>query len=156
MYKFLSKNGSTIAFLIGLAIVVTFASIVYSGIAEFQTVSEENYSQVDLFNFGLYAAIVLIGICVAIWLIFGIIQMFTNFSGSIKTIIGLAVILIIFFISYSTAVPHSNEAIDLLMQENDISDNMSRIISGGIWTTIIMIGIASLLFVISEIVNVFK
>ncbi len=139
MYKYLSKYGSTIALIVALVISGIFLLIASTGLDEYARVSPDKLGEIDIFNFGLYAALVLLIICIAVALLFSIYQVIKDFKSSIKSIIALAGILLIFFIAYVISEPSGTESIAQLLGEFEISDTASKLISGGIWTSIVLI-----------------
>lgn len=156
MYEFLSKRGSTIALIVGLAIVVIYLGIVGSGAGVVDTTPKENWGEISVFNFGLYSVIVLLIICIAAAVLFSIYHVFANFKSSLTGLMGLAVIIIIFLIAYSMSAAVDSEKIGLLLQRFDVSEGLSKAISGGILTTIIMVLLALVSIIVAEIWNIFK
>ncbi len=161
MYKFLTKNGQLIAFGLGLFIVLIFLGIVFGGLEEFNMIEEDKQNQSNLFNFGLTAVLILTVVCALAMVAFGIIQVATNLKGSLKGLIGLGVILIVFFIAYSSgAGAEEVGAVKASMDKAGIdavgADWRKGFISGGIITTLALGALAVLSFVGSEILNFFK
>ncbi len=101
MYKFLTKNGQTISFFVGLAITVVFFIIILMGLDEFSLLDPKTTArESNLFNFGINAAVGLIAICTIGMIAFIILNVITNFKGNIRRLlIGIGVVLIIFFIN---------------------------------------------------------
>lgn len=157
MYNFLVKNGQLVAFLLGVVITLVFLVSVFSGIGEFNMLSEEEQDATTIFDFGLKATVVLIIVTAAAMLLFGIYQVATNFKSSLKGIIGLVVLIIVFFVTYSAA---SGEATGAVAEAADKAGGLSagnlKFISGSITTALILVGVAAASFVLSEIRNVFK
>lgn len=156
MYEFLSKRGSIIALIVSLVIVVIFFVMVGSGAEALESTPKDQYKYVTTFDFGLYATFVLLIICIATVVLFSIYHIFTNFKRSLGSILGLTAVVILFFILYSMAEPAGSEKLSLLMQKFDVSDSLGKAISGGLWTTIIMGGLALVSIVLAEIWNAFK
>jgi len=157
MYKFLTRNGQTIAFGIGLLITLLFLGIIFGGLEEFSAIPEtdEKRFETGIFDFGIYAAIALVVVCAAAMLIFGVIQVASDPKGSLKGIIGLVAIIAVFFIAQATAGVDS-ESLDVIKKEFEVTPGQSSTISGFIGTALVMAGIAALTFVGSEIRNFFK
>lgn len=161
MYKFLTKNGQTLAFGLGVLVTVIFLITVVSNMGEFSVMEKEQQAQTSIFDTGLYGAIIFTIIAAFAMLAFGIIQVASDFKGSIKGILGFAVLLIIFFVAYSTADTEPSAyiqgAINKFEQGGAVfTDNNMRFISGGITTTLILIVVAAVAFIISEVSNFFK
>jgi hypothetical protein len=157
MYNFLVKNGQLVAFLLGVVITVVFLISVFSGIGEFNMLAEEEQLSTTIFDFGLKATVVLIIVTAISMLLFGIYQVATNFRSSLKGIIGLVVLIIVFFVTYSAA---SGEASGAVAEAADKAGGLTpgnlKFISGAITTALILIALAAASFVLSEIRNIFK
>ncbi len=156
MYNFLSRYGQLIAFGLGALLTVIFLATAFSSAEEFNALSESKQMETSIFNFGLYSAIVLTIACAAAILIAGLIFTVLNVKNSLKALIGLAVILIIFFISYNMADPKGTGSLARTILEEGIQANSSRFISGAISTALVLGGGAILAFVASEVSNLFK
>lgn len=161
MYKFLTKNGQTLAFGLGVLVTVIFLITVVSNMGEFSVMEKEQQAQTSIFDTGLYGAIILTIIAAFAMLAFGIIQVASDFKGSIKGILGFAVLLIIFFVAYYTTDPEPSAyiqgAINKFEQGGAVfTENNMRFISGGITTTLILIVVAAVAFIVSEVSNFFK
>ena len=161
MYKFLSKNGQTLAFLLGVVLVGIFLISVISGLDSWNPNSDNKYDT-GIFNFGLTAARGLIIIAALGMLVFGLFHVATNFRGSIKGIIGFAILLAIFFIAYNSASGEPEPFIEGAIanfegsQNVDLTPGNLKFIGGGISTVIILAAVAAAAFVLSEIRNLFK
>ncbi len=165
IYKFFVSRGQTFSFLLGLVVVVIVVATAISGIGSagydmgtdlnevLKNNSEETF---DFFNAAVWLPVIMIGFIILLIALFSVSNLVSDPKGSLKSIIGLAVLLILFFILYSMAVPETAGRIGMLHDKFDISDGVSRFISGGIWTTLILIGGAAVLMVISSIINIFK
>lgn len=105
MYNFLSKNGQAVAFSVGVVLVLIFLATAVPGAGDyyFDTMSDEEVYQVNVFNFGISIAIALAVICAAGMLFFGLYQIATNLKGSVKGIVGLVAIAALMFAFYSMA-----------------------------------------------------
>ena len=150
MYTFLSKNGQVLAFGLGVAITVIFLLTVSSGLTEFNALEDDQKGNSDLFNFGISAAVGLIIVAAVGMIVFGLLQILTNLRGSVKGLIGLAAIVVIFFIAYSSGNPVCGDGTE------GLSAGICKYISGAISTALILGVGAFILFLIFEIVNLFK
>lgn len=166
MYKFLTKNGQLLAILLGVAVVAIFLITVFSGLgAEGYSVGDD-LNQImkdapegekpafDFFNLGLGLTIGLIFIAAIAAVIFGLWQLISAPKQSLKGILGVVAIAAIFFAFYSSAEPAMANA--GILDKFDVSDNVSKLISGGIWTTLILLAGAFAIMVLSEVRNLFK
>ncbi|NBB88347.1 MAG: hypothetical protein GVX96_00975 [Bacteroidetes bacterium] len=156
MYNFLSRYGQLIAFGVGAILTAIFLATAFSNAEEFNTLSESDQMETGIFNFGLYSAIVLTIACAAAILIAGLIFTVLSPKNSIKAIIGLGVILIIFFLAYSTADPKGTGSLARTILEEGIQEKSSKFISGAISTALVLGAGAVLAFVASEVLNLFK
>ena len=155
MYKFLTKNGQVLAFGLGALITLLFLVFVLSGLDDFSMLDKDAKVQSNLFNFGMYAGIALVVVCALGMLVFGVLQIASNPKGSMKGIIGLVAILVLFFIAKSMAAPASAGLSDAMSKYN-VTDGTFSWISGAINTTLIIGALAVAALFISEIRNFFK
>ncbi len=157
MYNFLVKNGQRLAFGLGLVIAVIFFAIASSGLEEFNMLSKEEQATTSIFNFGLSATIFLVIATAVLMLGFGLWHVATNFKGSLKGLIGLAVLVIVFFISYSTASGEATGAIARAAEKvGGLSPNQLKFVGASISTAGILIGLATLGLIASEVRNFFR
>jgi len=156
MYKTLTKNGQLFAFGLGLLLTIAFLGSIFSGLDTFNGLSKEARYETGIFDLGIYAVTFLTFLCFLAMIGFGLFQVVTNLKGSLKGLIGVAVLLVIFGIAYSTATIESGPFWDRLIKEFNVSDGANKFITGAIWTCLFMIGVAVVTFVLSEIRNFFK
>ena len=156
MYNFLVKNGQALAFLTGAAITILSLIIIFSGMESFNMLGDENKTDTTIFNFGLGSAIAMAVIAFIVWLLFSVFQIATNLKGSMKGLIGGAVLILLFVIAYSTAsVETSGPVYDAMINQN-VSEGNSKFISGGIFTALVLGALAFASFIILEVINFFK
>ena len=156
MYKFFTKNGQTIGFGLGLVLVIIMMLSIFGGVEEFSSYAEDDLQryQTSIFNAGMYAAIGLVILAAAAALIFGLVQLAGDPKGAIKGIGGLIVVIAIFFIIYSSADPDS--AMLARLSDFSVTDGQSKMITGAIWTALILAGIAVVSTAVSEVANFFR
>ncbi|MEO1518493.1 MAG: hypothetical protein AAFV95_25980 [Bacteroidota bacterium] len=154
MYKFLTKNGQLLAFGLGIVVTALFLIMVFSGMSEFSALAEEERGQTNIFNFGLFASAFLVLAGVAAMFVFGILQVVGDVKGSMKGIIGLVAIVVIFFIARS--IGSDDTPIQDTITEFKVTNGQSSFITGAIMASIVMAGLAAITFVISEVRNFFK
>ncbi|WMX14351.1 MULTISPECIES: hypothetical protein [unclassified Aureispira] len=99
-YQFLKKYGVAIGFGTGTILAVLTYAIILGGFPEFTPSKKELYN-LGIFNFGLYTTYALIIVACALVVLFSIINVAKNPKGSIKGVAGFAVLVVIFFITYS-------------------------------------------------------
>ena len=159
MYKFLIKNGQSIAFLVGAGISILFGILIYFGIKDrtLPEMSNEALIQTDIFNFGIQASIGLIALAaILVFGVFAVIGLFRDFQSSRKVLLGVALIVIIFIVFYYTSEAETSGKIKTLMDINGISDNVSKFISAGIKTTVALLVLSGIIWVLSELRNALK
>lgn len=155
MYKFLIKHGQVVAFGLGLLIILIFFGSVSAGMEEFSMLPEDQQKTSDIFNFGLYAAIVLSVLCAAVAILFGIYHVVDNPKGSLKGLLGVGALLAIFFVARSMAAPDTGKVAETAAEFN-VTPSQSATISAALVTALVMASIAALAVVLSEIRNFFK
>ncbi|MCB0661757.1 MAG: hypothetical protein KDC24_03375 [Saprospiraceae bacterium] len=154
MYKFLTKNGQLLSFVVGAAISVLFILIASSGIPDgFDQLDKKEQFATGSFDFGLYASIFLTIIAFGLMIAFGVFQMATNPKGAIKGIAGIVAIAVIFLIAYNMG---DGTVTEKWASDFDVTENVSRYVSGAMTTTLILGIIAVAALVISEVRNFFK
>ncbi len=156
MYKFLSKYGQLSAFLLGALVTLIFLISVFSGADTFSQLPEEEQMQSGIFNFGLYSAIGLIVICAIIALFFGIVFLIFNPKQSMKALIGIGLLAILFVVGYSVADPDASGRLAQTILEFNVQDAASKMISAGLITTLILGALAIASLVLFELYNIVK
>ncbi|MEM9918191.1 MAG: hypothetical protein AAF990_08855 [Bacteroidota bacterium] len=154
MYKFLTKNGQLLAFGLGVAVTALFLIMVFSGMDEFSALADDQKGTTSIFNFGIVASAILIIVGIVVMFLFGIYHVASDFKSSMKGIIGLVAMIVIFFIARS--VGSDDEPIQKVIETFKVTEGQSSFITGAIMTSMIMAGLAALTFVISEVRNFFK
>lgn len=157
MYKFLAKNGQTIAFGFGVLISILFIGSVLAGLETFSAQSDEEQFQTGIFDVGILGAITLTILCFIAAVAFGLMQIFGDLKGSLKGLLGIVALLAVFFIAYSIAVPaEAGTKLADVETQFKISAGQSKFISAAIFSATAMACLAAASFVISEIVGFFK
>ncbi len=166
LYRFFASKGQMFGFLLGLALVALTIISVITGIdgagyeigTDFNKMmkTEGNTETFDFFNLVAYIPPILVGLIIAIMLIFGIVQLVKNPKGSLKVIIGLAIVAVLAFIFYSSAVSESTGKVGLLLDKFEVGNTASKGITAGIKTVLSLLGGAVFLMIASEIRNLFK
>lgn len=160
MYKFLVANGQRLAFGLGILITAIFLFSVIGGLDQFNELPDEDQVTTTIFNSGISGAIILIVIAAAALILFGLFQVLSNLKASLKGIIGLAVLLVVFFIAYSSA--NGDAAAEIgpistaIEKVGGIAPGNLKFIGGAIVTAMVLIGTAFASFILAEIINFFK
>lgn len=158
MYKFLTRNGQLMAFGLGVLIAILFLISVLGGMESFNALGDEDKGTTGIFNIGLYGAIVLCILCAASIVLFGVYHAVSNPKGAMKFLIGLGVLIVIFFIFYAMADPVTVEDGKLfdVIQKFEITEGVNKFISGALSTTLTLAVVAAAAFLLSELRNLFK
>ena len=163
MYKFLTKNGQTISFVVGAILVILFYVLVVSdknyetfSLMDMDGVKDPERYKFTMFNFGLMITVALIVIGAVLMLGFGLFQAVTNLKGSLGAIAGLAVIAIIFAIGYSTTEIETSGQVYASAMKFELEDGTRKFVGGSIMTGLALIALATVGIVVSEIRNFFK
>ena len=156
MYNLLNKYGQLFAFGLGLLITLIYIISVVSGLSTFNSLPEGEEGTTGIFNFGLFGAIALIILCAALILGFGIYHAVQNPRGSLKFLIGLGVIILIFILTFAISEAETTGKLGELANARNLSDGISKYISGALKTALALALIAALAFIFSEIRNLFK
>lgn len=156
MYKFLSKNGQTVGFLLGFAFVAIYLIMVTTGLGDFDSLPREEQFKTGIFNFGLMSAMVLSVLALVLAVAFGLFQFISNPKGSIKVLAVLALIAIIYFIFRGMGAGDFASPIGPTLEKFQITEGVSSYISGAIGTAVALAVLAVIALAISEIINFFK
>lgn len=173
MYNFLSKNGQTIATVLGAIIVVVFIAIAVGSVPEGlgpDTFKENNVplgteaklaklEEIKSFDFGLYATYALLAFAVAAAVILSLIYFVTNFSlQTLKGMLPVIVLLVVFLIVYSSYNPDTSDVYQVLAarKKYDVGASESQMVSGALTTSLFALGAAVVSLVVMEVLNFFK
>lgn len=155
MYNALNKYGQLGAFSLGIIVIALFLGSAFSGLAEFNQMSFDQQKTSGIFDIGLALGLALIVITAVIALVAGLFHVASNPKESLKGIIGLVAIIAIFFIAYSM-FSGDPASMGEKLQEFRVSEPQSQIITGSISTAIALIAIATVTFIVSELLNLFR
>ncbi len=157
MYNFLAKNGQALAFGVGALLTVIFLLSAFSGLEQFNMQSREDQWTTNIFNIGFYAAIILTVLCLVAAVVFGLLQMAGSPKSALRGLIGIAALLGIFFLIYSSVDPSAAPAdVQAVEKQFEVTAQQSKFISGSIITTAVLAGIALVTFLVFEVINLFK
>lgn len=170
MYTFLNKYGQVLAFGLGVLITVIFLVSIFSAPEPemeswlSESAGPEKYDT-NAFDFGLFSSLGLTALAFIVAVIFGITQLASNPKGSIKGLIGLAVLVIIAFVAYSSAngdlaqeAPEIQRSIEKFEtdQATTFDSGTLKLVSGSIITALIMIGLSIASLILFGIYSTFK
>ena len=165
LYRFFANKGQLIALLIGLISLFIVFGILIGGLsgAGYDTGTDLNAvlkggggDGFNMFNAAIVIPLILVAICAILWLIFGVGRILTNPKASLLAIISFAVILVLFFVLYSSSDVETTGKLGLIHEKFGISGGVSKFISGGIKTTVGLVILAFISMVVFEIYNMFK
>ncbi len=162
MYNFLTKNGQLFAFLLGaISTLIVVGSILGSANKTMLDSPEAakmapEIANTGILNTGMNITVLLVVLALGATIIFGLLNLVTNFKSSLKFIIGFGVLIVAFFVLKSTSDHESVGKIVETMQEFDIDEGLSKSISAAIKGTIGMAVVAVGSMILFEVYNLFK
>lgn len=165
MYNFLLRKGQAVAFGLGIVVIAIFLISIFTGMGDagysmsddLNKLTAEQKADISFFNPGLMITVVMTIVAFVLALVvFGVVDLFKYPKAAVKTLIGLAVIAVVFFALYSMSDVETAGKLGRIHQEFDISEGVSKFISGGIKTTIGLILIAVLAMIFGGIRNAVK
>ena len=104
-------------------------------------------------TYGLYAAYILVGIALIAAIVLPIIQSISDPKSLLGTVVGVVIIAVLFFIGFSIA---TDEVTNVYINNNVTEPTTSKMIGGAIITMYILIILAIVGIVITEVTKVFK
>jgi hypothetical protein len=165
MYQFLTKNGQVLAFGVGVVLTLIFLVIAVSGAGnyDFGNMTTSEKVAVTIFDFGLWASIILTIVAAVAMVFFGVYQVATDLKNSVKGLIGLVAMVGLFVVTYAMAsgepeTPQLAGSIQKFAESGNgvITPGNLKFIGGSITTSLLMIGIAVAALVITGVRNIFK
>ena len=159
MYSFLTRNGQTFAFGIGLLLAIGMIVSIYLGdVGAWSQIAENNLDRYEtgMFNFGMKASFALMFFAALAAVGFGLYHLATNPKGALKGIIGLVAVIALYFIIYSAADPQPEMLAKMAELEFNVTPGQSKMITGAMWTALILAGASVLAVAVSELLNFFK
>lgn len=174
MYKFLSKNGQLLSFVVGIVISLIFVVSILTGIGDrvmnadmfkdgggvVMSTSEikDVLDSVSIFDFGFYSTYVLLTVAVAAAILLSLWFFVTNFSvKALRNLIPIIIMLVIFFIVYSSYSADTDAYLVKVARDAfSVGDNESKLVSAGITTALWSLVATVAVAVVVEIVNFFR
>lgn len=164
MYQFLTKNGQVLAFGMGVVLIGIFLAITVSGAGSynFDTMTDVEMRDVKIFDFGIWASIILtVGAALGL-VLFGVYHVLTDIKGSGKGLLGLLGLVAVFVAAYAMSPGEAGTAqlqgsIDRFTEAGNgvITAGNLKFIGGSITTALILVGVA-VLAMVSSVINIFK
>lgn len=174
MYNFLSRNGLSISFILGFAIVVIFLGTAMSsmgdavidgemfkenGVAMGAAQAEVVLKQTKLFDFGLYATYILLVVAVVTAILLSLAYFFMNVTlNSLKSLLPIIVLAIVFFIAYTTYSPDLSDvyAVKTARNQFGVENGASQLVSGSITVSLFALAATVVSLAATEIYNMFR
>ena len=165
MYKFLTKNGQTLALGLGVLVIAIFFINIYSGFnasgydmsTALNKLPDADQAAIDFFDTGIFLTIVMAVVAFALaFIVFGLTDLIKFPKNAMKIGGGILVIGLIFFALYSTSSFDNTGRLVGLNEKFEITENISKFISGGIKTTLGLLGFSVIALVLGEIWSQFK
>ncbi|MBK8389194.1 MAG: hypothetical protein IPL23_07885 [Saprospiraceae bacterium] len=164
MYKFLTKHGTAAAFGLGLVCTIAFMASALAGLGadgydastDLVGLGKDKIPAMQYFDLGLYLTLALLVVCVIALFAFMILDIFKFPKSSVKGLLGFGVLVIIFFVLKSISKVEIGPIWTKLANDFAVTEGVSKTISGGIWTTLLLMATAAIVMVVSEIRNFFK
>jgi len=162
MYKLLTKNGQLFAFLLGaIATAITVGSITANSNKHLLDAPDAakratEIADTGILNTGLNVVVALVFLALAATVIFGLLNLASNFKSSLKFIVGFAVLVILFFVLKGSAEHETVGSLVETMKEFNINEGLSKGISAAIKGTVVMTVVAIGSMIVFELINMFK
>ncbi len=161
IYQFLSRYGQYFGLGLGLLIVILYFALVGMKSGEFSPLIEEKdwtgAANTGAFNIGIFGAFALTVLGAIAIFLFSILGIVMDIKGSLKGLIGIGALLLIFLICYFMSNPATDADFVIDAQTRfDVSNSSSKFISGSLWTTAALLGAACIGLIASEVMNFFR
>ncbi len=179
MYSLLSKYGQLVALGVGVLITLLFFGIIMSSGDKLDAASQLSLkegnamlSATSIFDLGLYAVLFLTIAAAIAAVVFGIVNIAKDPKGSMKSLIGIGVLLAIFLIGYMAAGTDGDDVMAAINKFNglikvgegeNVADKFeylnagkSSFIGGALNTAYVLGGVAFLGLIVSEVMNLFR
>ena len=166
LYNFLTSKGQLIALVMAILCVAIVMISIYTGIggAGYDVGTDlvsilkdpDSTQEFNFFNAAILIPMVLIILAAISLVAFGVLALVSDPKGSMKFLIGAAVMVVLFFVFYSMSESETTGKLFELIQSNDIGEGTSKFISGGIKTTLLLIVLSIVSAIGGEVYNIFK
>lgn len=165
MYKFLTKNGQTMALGLGVLVIAIFLISIYSGFSsmgydmstDLNKLPDAEQAKIGFFDSGIWLTVAMIIIAFALaFVVFGIADLVKFPKTAIKFAIGVIGLGIVFYALYATSSFDSAGRMESLNERFEITETISKFISGGIKTTLGLLGFSVIAIIAGELWSLFK
>ena len=156
MYKFLAKNSTSVGF--GLGVIVSLIALIaiLSGLNTYNNLPDTERGTTSIFNAGLMGAIILMIAAAVLMIGLGLYQIIIHPKGGIRLLLGVIGIGLVGFLFYKFSKVETSGKVYEQIQQGLLSEGMTKILNGALWVMIVLIGVALLGLIFSEIRNLFK
>jgi len=156
MYDFLVRRGTSIAFVIGFLISALIIFLTVTGASGIPSDDYDTLYGVNQFVTSVGIGTLLTLAAAAVILLGGVYGLIVNPKGALKFVIGAGILLLIVAILYFTMKDTNTAEVTNLIEQYDIQGAISKLISVGIFSTLILLGIAFFTVLLAEVRNAFK
>lgn len=158
MYNFLLRRGTTIAFVIGFLASLAIIAVLISAVGDTASDNFEALNKLPAFGFAAIIAIIFLFLAVAAIILGGIFGVVTNPKASVKFLIGIVALLVVFGILYAAGNINdtSYAALRNAIEEYDISTAISKMINAGLIASLVLLAVAFGAVLLAEVRNAFK
>ena len=165
MYKFLTKNGQSVALGLGVLVIAIFLISIYSGFSssgydmstDLNKLSDAEQADIKFFDPGIFLTVVMIGLAFLLaFVVFGIFDLIKFPKNAIKFAIGAVALAVVFYALYATSSFDTAGRLEKLNDTFGITESISKFISGGIKTTLGLLGASVLAVIVGELWSIFK
>ena len=166
LFNFLTSKGQLGALLLAVLCIAIVLGSIFSGLASANyevgtdlvaiLKNKESKEAFNFFNAAIMIPMVLIIIAAVLLVLFGLKSLLSDPKGSMKFIISTVVIVLLFFVFYSMSDNETTGKVAALIQKFNVSPGVSKFISGGIKTTLLLVGASVVAAIVGEILNFFK
>jgi len=165
MYKFLTKNGQSLALGLGVLVIAIFLISIYTGFSssgydmstDLNKLSDAEQAKIDFFDSGIALTVGMIIVAfVLAFVIFGVADLVKFPKNAIKFAVGVLGLGVIFYALYATSSFDSAGRLARLNEEFDITATISKFISGGIKTTLGLLAFSAIAVIVGELWSILK
>ena len=158
MYDFLLRRGTTVAFVVGFIASLLIIFLLGGAVGDLKSDDFDNLYQLPAFDIAVLIAIVFAVIALAAILLGGAFGAITNPKASMKFVIGLVGLLVVFGILYAVGNIDDSGYKGLRdgIEEYNISSGISKMINAGLIASIALFAIAFVTILLAEVRNAFK
>lgn len=156
MYNTLLRKGTTGAFIVGFIASLILVYAVISGSSGLDVEQHELLRQRPQFDIAIQLGNIFVILGLIAIFIGGIYGLVTNPKSSIKFVIGIVAIVVVLFILYSIFPEETTGPLVRLNEQYDLQGAKTRLISGGIAISLLLMALAFVAVILAELRNAFK